>query len=195
MMAWWRDNPLLRRALFVSGNLMLCFLIFSSVVMPTRAFFADRDSRIVDQRKLLSRLTAIAGQEAVVRSVEANTGAQMHGVEFLAGPNDNVINADLQTRLQAIAAAAGAQSRAVQSLPPKTSDQIRYSGSRIEIYGPLQSIHRAIYAVESAKPYLFIAGAVLRMAPASDKLGVPEEPVIQAQLDIFGAMQVEGRDP
>jgi hypothetical protein len=83
----------------------------------------------------------------------------------------------------------------MQSLPPKTSGQIRYSGSRIEIYGSLQSIHRAVYAVEDAKPYLFIAGAVIKLLPSSGRLGVPEEPVIQAQLDIFGAMQINGRDP
>jgi general secretion pathway protein M len=114
----------------------------------------------------------------------------MRGGEFLAGPNENVISADLQTRLKAIAVSAGARSRAVQALPLKTNNQIRYSGSRIEIFGSLQSIHRAIYAIESAKPYLFITGAVIKVMPPASRQGVPEEPIIQAQLDIFGEFPV-----
>lgn len=191
----WRDNPLFRRLLFGFGNLALCLLVLTCVVMPTRAFFADRNGHIADQRKLLARLAAIAGQEASVRSLAADTSAQMQSGEFLAGPNDNVINADLQTRLKAIIQAAGAQSRAVQSLPPKTEDQIRYSGSRIEISGPIQSVHRAIYAIENAKPYLFIGAAVIKTSPTSGRPAAPEEPVIQAQLDIYGAIQIKGRDP
>jgi hypothetical protein len=195
MMSLVRNNRWLRRALFVLVNLTFCAVVVGSTVMPISALFADRESSIVEGQKTLARLTAIAAQEAHVRSIDADTGLQMQRGEFLTGPNENVINADLQTRLKTIVETAGARSRAMQSLPSKSSGQIRYSGSRIEIYGPLQSIHRAVHAVEDAKPYLFIAGAVLKMLPSSGRLDVPEEPVIQAQLDIFGAMQINGRDP
>ncbi|MFZ8255349.1 GspMb/PilO family protein, partial [Staphylococcus aureus] len=86
---------------------------------------------------------AVVAQAANVQSIVSDTSAQMRGGEFLTGPNENVISADLQTRLKAIVETAGARSRAVQALPLKTIDQIKYSGSRIEIYGPLLSIHRA----------------------------------------------------
>jgi hypothetical protein len=195
MMSLVRNNRWLRRALFVLVNLTFCAVVVGSTVMPISALFADRESSIVEGRKTLARLTAIAAQEAHVKSIDADTGLQMQRGEFLTGPNENVINADLQTRLKTIVETAGARSRAMQSLPPKSSGQIRYSGSRIEIYGPLQSIHRAVHTVEDARPYLFIAGAVLKMLPSSGRLDVPEEPVIQAQLDIFGAMQINGRDP
>jgi general secretion pathway protein M len=189
------DIRLRRRAIFVLVNLVVCTVVFGVIVMPTRAFFADRDNRISDQRKVLARLSAITAQAANVQSILSDTSAQMRGGEFLAGPNENVISADLQTRLKTIAEAAGARSRAVQALPINTSEQIRYSGSRIEIVGPLQSIHRAIYAIESVKPYLFITGAAIKVLPPVSRQGTPEEPVIQAQLDIFGAIQVNGREP
>jgi hypothetical protein len=189
------DAHLRRGALFVLGNLAVCAVIVGALVMPTYAFFADRDSRISDKRKVLARLSAIAAQAASVQSIASDTSAQMRGGEFLIGPNENVISADLQTRLKAITEAAGARSRAVQALAVKTDDQVRYGGSRIEIFGPLQSIQRAIYAIESAKPYLFITGATIKGLPPGSRLGVSEEPIIQAQLDIFGAMQVNGREP
>jgi general secretion pathway protein M len=189
------DVHLRRGALFVLGNLAVCAVIVGALVMPTHAFFADRDNRISDKRKVLARLSAIAAQAASVQSIASDTSAQMRGGEFLIGPNENVISADLQTRLKAITEASGARSRAVQALAVKTDDQVRYGGSRIEIFGPLQSIQRAIYAIESAKPYLFITGATIKGLPPGSRPGVAEEPIIQAQLDIFGAIQVNGREP
>jgi general secretion pathway protein M len=189
------DIHIRRQVFFVLGNLAMGALVVGALVLPIFAFFEDRDSRIADQLKVLARLTAIAAQVENVKSIASDTSAQMRGGEFLAGPNENVISADLQTRLKAITEAAGARSRAVQALPLKTSDQIRYSGSRIEIFGSLQAIHRAIYAIESAKPYLFITGGAIKVQPSASRQGVSEEPIIQAQLDIFGAIQVNGREP
>jgi len=189
------DTNFRRRTLFVLGNLAIVAVIMAGLVLPIRAFFAERDDRIAGQLRVLARLSAIAAQAVTVRSIISDTSAQMRGGEFLAGSNENVISADLQTRLKAMTEAAGARSRAVQALPLKTSDQIRYSGSRIEIFGPLPSIHRAIYSIESAKPYLFISGATIKVLPAASGQGTPGEPIIQAQLDIFGAIQVDGHNP
>jgi hypothetical protein len=115
--------------------------------------------------------------------------------EFFAGSNDNVINAELQTRLKALVTSAGAQSRAVQGLSPRTSEKITYSGARLEINGPLQSIYRAIFAIETATPYLFITNAVIRATPSNGSSTHQAEPIIQAQLEVFGAVQTRGRSP
>jgi len=186
------DAQLRRGLVFVFGNFAVCALIVSVAILPVHTLFADRDNRIKEQKRVLARLTAVAGQAASVQSIVSDTKAQMQGGEFLTGPNENVVSADLQTKLKTMVEGAGARSNAVQALPIKTLDQIRYTGSRIEVFGSLQSILRAIHAVESTKPYLFITGANLKtLAPA--RQGGSEEPVIQAQLDVFGAMQVGGQ--
>lgn len=195
MISWQFHNQLLRRLLFALANLTLCAVIGIAVVKPTLAFFSGRENLIVEQQRILARLTAIAAQEGHVKSIESSTESQMKGSEFLVGPNENVINADLQTRLKAITASAGARSRAVQSLPPKTNDQIKYTGARIELYGPLRSIFRAVFAIERANPYLFIIGAVIRTTPSEVRPGEPTEPLIQAQLDIFSAIQIKAHSP
>jgi general secretion pathway protein M len=188
------DAQLRRRIFFVSGNLAVCGVIIVGLVLPLHAFFAERDAHIADQRQMLARLQAIAAQAQNVSAIVSDTTAQLQGGEFLAGPNENVISADLQNRLKAIAEGAGARSRATQALPQKAIGQIKYSGSRIEIYGPLQSIQRAVYAIESAKPYLFIMGASIKTASPASRPGLSEEPTIQAQLDVFGAMQSRGAE-
>lgn len=186
------DAQLRRRVLFVLGNVAMCVAIVSVFVLPLYTLFADRENRIEEQRKVLVRLTAIAAQAANVQSIASDTKAQMQGGEFLAGPNENVISADLQTKLKAMAEAGGAKLRAVQALPVRTVDQIRYSGSRIEIFGSVQSIVKAVHAIESSKPYLFITGAALK-SPPPPRQGSSEEPVVQAQLEIIGAMQTGGQ--
>jgi hypothetical protein len=165
------------------------------VALPLHGFFSDRDEQIAERRAALARLTAIASQEANVQAIASDTRAQIRGDEFLSGPNENVINADMQTRLKAMTEAAGARSRAVQALPARTSEQIRYSASRIDMFGTIQSVQRAIYAIENAKPYLFIIGAIIKPSPGVNRPGVLEEPSIQAQLDIAGAIQIGGKSP
>jgi len=195
MMAIVRDLPFRRRAMFLLVNAVLVIPIVVFIVLPLRAVFSDRDDQIADRRAVLARLTAVASQEASVQAIASDTTAQLHGDEFLSGPNENVISADLQTRLKAITEAAGARSRAVQALPAKTLEQIKYSGSRIELFGTIQSVQRAIYAIETAKPYLFVTGAVIKPLQAMNRPGVVEEPTIQAQLDVAGAIQVGGKSP
>jgi general secretion pathway protein M len=181
-----------RRILFLLGNLAALATFVSIFVAPVFDVFAERDAKIEQQAKRLSRLTAIASEAARVETVVAQAKTQMQTGEFLTGANENVISAELQTRLKAMTEAVGARSRAIQALPVKMDDQMKSAGARIEIFGSLQSIARAVYAIETAKPYLFISAASLKLAPGSTP-GAPQEPVVQAQLDVFGAIQIGGQ--
>lgn len=195
MMSMVRDLQFRRRMIFLLVNAALAFPIVVLVVLPLQGFFSDRDGQIENRRAVLARLTAIASQEASVQAIASDTSAQIRGDEFLSGPNENVISADLQTRLKAMTEAAGARLRAVQALPTKTSERVKYSGSRIEMFGTIQAVQRAVYTIESARPYLFVTGAVIKPLPTANRPGVSEEPNIQAQLDIAGAIQVGGKSP
>jgi general secretion pathway protein M len=188
------DARVRRRAVFLFVNVLACGLIAGLVIMPTSAFFAERDRYIANQRKTLARLDAISSQFENVQSIASETDTQIRGGEFLSGPNENVVGADLQTKLKSVVESGGAKSRAAQALPARTSDLLKYIGTRIEVAGNLQSLHRAIYAIENSKPYLFILGGTIKPSPSVVKQGVTEEPLLQAQLEVFGAVQV-GREP
>jgi hypothetical protein len=62
------------------------------------------------------------------------------------------------------------------------------------IFGALRAIQRVIHSVESGTPHLFITAADLRPAAAVATPGSAEEPGIDARLDIYGALQIEGRE-
>jgi len=194
MIGPWRNTWWLARAVFVAGNVMVAAAVIGLVIVPAVDFFAARDNRIAEQRALLARLQGIIAQEAHIEAIARETETQTQAGEFLRGPNEGVISADLQTRLKTMAETAGARLRSVQALPAADKDQIRYIGARMELSGPIQTILRAVQAVEAGKPYLFVTGAALKSSPMTSQPGSPaQEPMIDAQVDIYGAVQVEAR--
>ena len=180
--------------MFLAANLAVILISFALFVAPVLDFFLDRDAYVAQQRVLLARLTAIVAREPSVQAATRKAAEEPKRGEFLVGPNEGVINADLQTRLKTMAEQAGARLRSVQGLPPKTNEQVRYVGSRLEISGPLRAIHRALYAVESGRPYLFVTSAVIKPSRSLNGPAAREEPITEAQLDVFGAVQVEERN-
>jgi general secretion pathway protein M len=195
----WRGRPWLRRAAFVAANFGLALTVVALVVMPVQGVFAERRAQIADQRTLLARFAAIAAQQPRIQAAAQEADAQVEQGEFLVGTNEGVVVADLQTRLKTMAEAAGTRLRSVQSLPPKTREEVRYVGARLDVYGPLAAIQRTLYAVESAQPYLFVDAAAVRAAPSVNPAALPnttaQEPVIDAQLDVFAPVHVKGREP
>lgn len=194
MMERWRNSAWLRRATFLAGNLAAGLVVVGLFVMPLHGFFADREAQIADRRALLARLEAIAAQESSVQALARRAEAAPQQIEFLAGANEGVANADLQTRLKAIAQAAGARLRSIRALPARTNQQVKFIGAQIEISGPLRAIHQTVHTVENAKPYLFVAAAVIKPTLQTSRPGNPEEPILDAQLDIIAAVQPAGRE-
>jgi len=192
----WCTDKRARRLAFLAGNATAFAALLLVFLMPIRDFFVDRDAHIAEQRLLLARLEAIVAQNANVQSTQRQLGTEMQGGEFLPGVNEGAINADLQTRLKGFTEGAGARLRSMQGLPPKSSDRIKYSGARVEIQGSMQTLQRAIFSIENAKPYLFVMNAEIKPAlSAGNAAGVAQEPVIQAQLDVFAPISIEGQGP
>jgi general secretion pathway protein M len=191
----WLTNHSSRKAIFLGANLAACIAVLYMVIQPISDFFADRDVYIAQQLALLARLSAIAAQDTNVQAAAREAVEEAKRGELLVGPNEGVISANLQTRLKATAEQAGAHFRSVQSLPISTTEQLKFAGSRIEIYGSLQAIERALYAIETGRPYLFITAATIRPTPGPNGQNPREEPVIEARLEVFGAIEVEERKP
>jgi general secretion pathway protein M len=184
-------TPLVRRLAFLAGNGLVVLVIAYGCFLHIGELLAERDREILHKQAVLARLQAAARRE--VQPTGKKTSIE--DGEFLAGKTDGAIGAELQARLKGIAEAAGAKVRSIRGLPPKTDGRSRYVGSHIEVLGSVAAIQRAIHAVETAKPYLFITSGTMRLAPPVGPVGTPHEPLIEAQLDIFGAMRVEAREP
>jgi general secretion pathway protein M len=187
-----QSNAIVRRTTFVAAHIAIMLVASWLWVIPFWDIFAERDVQIAKQLALLGRLEGIAAREGAVQDLLRRAAIELDDGEFLAGANDGVVGADLQTRLKAITEAGGAKLQSVQSLPVTPNGAIKYVGARIELIGTLAAIQRAIHAVESGKPYLFVTAATLKSSSAVARSDAPAEPVIDAQLDVFGALRPEG---
>jgi general secretion pathway protein M len=175
-----------RRIAFVAGNLLVAFAIVAAVVSPIRTSLIDGDAEIVRQIETLSRFKAMAQQRP---DAPAPDEAALTADLFQSGPNEGVAAANLQARLKTMSETAGARVRLVQSLPARSEGTLRYIGAKLEIFGPLAAVHRAIQAVESAKPFLFVTNSTLKLSPIASRPGNTADPTIEAQLDIIGAFK------
>jgi hypothetical protein len=184
-------TPLLRRLAFLAGNGLVVLVIAYGCIVPIGELLAERDREILHKRAALARLKAIAERE--VQPTGKKTSIE--DGEFLAGKTDGAIGAELQARLKGIAEAAGAMVRSIRGLQPRTDGQLKFVGSHIEVLGPVAAIQRAIHTMEATKPYLFITSGTMRLVPSVGPVGTPQEPQIEAQLDIFGVVRVEAREP
>jgi hypothetical protein len=191
MSGQWQDARWLRRSLFVTINLAACSAILVLVAQPIYGLFAERDAQIATLGETLARMNAIASRKVDVDALGRQVDAESDLGEFLAAANEGAANAAFQARLKTMAEAAGARVRSVQGLPAKVNGQVRYIGARIDLYGALGAVQKTVYAVESGKPYLFVSNASIRLSPSVGAQAVMTEPVINTQLDIFGAMGME----
>jgi Type II secretion system (T2SS), protein M subtype b len=191
MIGKWQDVPWIRPVVFLGLNLAACLAVLILIAHPIYALFAEQDVRIAMLSETLARMNAIANQKSDVEALARQVDAEGDLGEFLAGANEGVVNAALQARLKTMTEAAGARIRSVQGLAAKNNGEIRYIGARIDLSGALGAVHKAIYAVESGKPYLFVSNASIRLSPSISAQAAITEPVIDAQLDVFGAVQLE----
>jgi hypothetical protein len=186
-------NIWLRSGLFALVNAAALSGFLCAFVWPIQAFFADRDAQISQQRAILVRLNAIAAQRATVADLAAHSASD-GSAEFLQGGNDGVAAANLQTLVKGMVESTGARLRSVRTLPTKPQDDMKFIGVQLEITGTIQAVYQTVRSIETAEPYFFIEDAQLRPTQrvAVTPTGMSAEPTIDAQLDIVGAMQVEG---
>ena len=182
-----QDSRHARHIAFIGVSLAPIIVVFGMIVLPVRDHFADQNARIMRQSEMLTRLKAIAAYEAkLTTSDHAENGME----EYLAGPNEGVASASLQTRLKIIVQTAGAQVRSIQGLPTQASGSSRLIGARVDLAGQLKAVHGAIFAIEDAKPYFFITDATIKVSRNGQR---PDNrvtaPIIEARLDVFGAFK------
>jgi hypothetical protein len=189
----WQKNVWLRRGLFALVNAAALSGFLCVFVWPIQAFFADRDAQISQQRAILVRLNAIAAQRAAVTDLAAQSASD-GSAEFLQGGNDGVAAANLQTLVKGMVESTGARLRSIRTLPTKPQENMKVIGVQVDITGTIQAVYQSVRAVETAKPFLFIVGALLKptQQAAIASSGTSTAPTIDAQLDIVGAMQIEG---
>ena len=110
------------QALAVAIGLIGIFILWFGAVDPIRGWFDDRQRLLEQRRDLLHHMQDLAASLPALRTRSADNRDDGAATEAstLPGATDPVAAADLQERVQAMAAAAGVNLTAVETLPATT---------------------------------------------------------------------------
>ena len=179
--------PTGRRGRFLALGLVLVTLggLYFLAVAPLLGVYADRQERLEDGRMLLPRLRAAAAALPELRAqvAELRAAARTRKVT-LDGASDAIASANLQSRIEGLAGAAGATIGSTESLPPETRDGYRRIGLRFALNGPYETLVKLLAKLAEATPPLIVDN--LQIHGVLRRPGMPNGDTLDGTFDVYG---------
>jgi len=158
-----QPHSMARRAAALGLLGLLLTMIWLGAADPIKNRYDDNDQAIADGVRTLAGFRSVIAQSRRA-SVEMSAGnLDRYRGDFLAGPEDSIIIADLQTRLSALITAHNAELSSARALPPKSRDGLEFLGLGLQIRAEMKSIQEVLHAIETGTPLLFVERADLRL--------------------------------
>jgi len=173
-------------ALLVGGAAI--FWLFA--IEPIKTWHDDNDLAISDGIRALSILKSVAAEGRQARPDMSPDSLERYRGDFLAGAEDPIIVAELQTRLSSLIAARAGELNSAQALQPKAKDGLDYLGLRLQFRAEMKSVQEILHAIETGAPLLFIERAALRLderSGADRGKGADSVAPMSVEIDIYGA--------
>ena len=163
------------------------------VVAPFVNLYAERQSVLEKRRTLLPRLRAAAQElpELRARASELRTAAGARKVT-LEGASDAIASANLQSRIDELAASVGATISSTEGLPAEARGGYRRIGLRYVLIGSYETLVRLLAKLEAATPPSWIdslhiqGGLRAERRPGRPGTSGLAAPALNAGLDVYG---------
>lgn len=190
--AWltgWRGQ-----ALALGVGLIALLIVWFGAIDPIRTWFEDRQVRLEQRQTLLLHMQDLAASLPALRSVSADRradGAASDAATLLGtlpGATDAVAAADLQERVQAMAAAAGANLTAVETLPATAAGGWHKVGLRISLNASWPVLMELVRAIERSPARIFIDDTHFHSPVVVSR---PASLPIQASMMLYGFRSTE----
>ncbi len=127
------------------------------VAAPLIGLYRERTAVLDDRLMLAPRLRAAAAAVPALRArlaaLAAGAGARKITLD---GASDAIASANLESRIDALAAASGANVGSTESLPAKAVGPYRRIGLRVVLSGGYQTLVKLLAALEGSSPPLVI---------------------------------------
>jgi general secretion pathway protein M len=161
-------------------------------VAPLVSLYQQRAAKLEDGRMLAPHLQAVAAELPSLRArlAELRSAARTRKVT-LDGASDALAAANLQSRIEALAASVGATIGSTESLPVEVTQGYRRIGLRFVLSGPYETLVRLLARLQQATPPLVVDNVqfhgVLRrpvMPQVAGGRGGPSG--LDAGIDVYG---------
>lgn len=165
-------------------------LVWSVSVEPWRQRYLANARLLAEESSVISRLKAIVTLEPALSSSSSSADESAVAGNFLAGTDDTLVVADVQSRLGALALSHKTEIDSARALAAKSVEGLIYIGLKVELRGNLRDVQGIIYDIETLEPFLFVERLTLRLSEQSN-FGQPQIPQdaaqLKAELEIYGA--------
>jgi general secretion pathway protein M len=151
------------RALALGLPGLLAVVLWIGAVDPIKSRYYENDQAITDGVRLLAGLKSVIAQGGQGGSELTASDLERYRGDFLTGPEDAIILADLQTRLRSLITARNAELSSARALQAKSRDGLEYLGLALQIRAEMKSIQEVLHAIETGRPLLFVERADLRL--------------------------------
>jgi hypothetical protein len=164
--------------------------VYLLVAAPLLDLYTERAAVLENRQMLLPRLKAAAEElpelRAHVEQLRAAAGTRKVSLE---GASDAIAAANLQSRIEELAASVGATIGSTESLPAEARSGYRRIGLRYVLSGPYETIVRFLAKLEAATPPLVIDN--LHIHGVLRRPGTPAAAGLDAGLDVYGFRDAE----
>ena len=167
------------RLLALGLTLLLLAAAWFATVQPVIDWYADRAANLDQRVRLARRMTEMTASVPVA----ANRAADPQAPATLPGSSDAVAGADLQQRVQEMAAQAGATVTSTETLPAAAAGAYRRIGLHLSVNATWPVLVALLQAVGQASPRMLIDDFQVR----GPRLVVrPSEPPLEVSFTLFG---------
>lgn len=175
------------QALAVALLVLAIATIWFGVISPVLAWYGDRADGLARRSAYLQHMQALEAELPALRAAAARPRARAE-TTMLSGATDPVAAADLQERLQAMAASAGASLTAVETLPPSDSGGRWHKITlRISLTAPWPVLMQLVSQIEQSPTRILIDDVHFHSAAVVNR---PAVLPIQASMVVYGFRQI-----
>ncbi len=159
------------------------------VVTPLLDFYAQREAMLADRQMLAPRLSAVAGRLPGLRGrlAELKTAASSKRIT-LAGRTDSIASANLQSRIEELAAAAGVTIASTDGLTVQNRGGYNRIGLRVAVSGAYEGIVKLAAGIETAAPPLVLGTLQIHGVLRENATILPR---LDASFEVYGFRHAE----
>ncbi len=170
------------------GLLVLAFaLAISAVALPLWLLNQRYDAAVDDAATRLERYSRIVGMRDGLQKKAGEVAGLEANHHFLKSASPALAAAELQEQATMILDRNGGKLNSIQILPHKDDGAYRQVSVNLQLTAPLSAVKAILYALESARPYLFVENFAIRAPynPAT-RNDSGNEPDLIVQFDLMG---------
>lgn len=167
---------------------LLCALIgvvYVGLVIPLTNLYRSGEAVLADRRLLVPKLEQLAAEVPSLRARLAALESSGTGDEVaLDGASDALASANLQSRLEQLAAANGVTIASTEAIAAEDRGPYRRIGLRVAVNGNYEAVVKLLAAIEEAKPPLIPAN--LQIHGLFRAVAVRSNYPLESRFEVYG---------